>query len=92
MPLPLLTRRDNTLYYDTDRDAVMVLDRRRYPQSTEFAACTTVEEVAHAIEAMIVQGGPPLAYVGGYGLALVARLHRGSRAKPGPTRSSSTPP
>ena len=77
MPLPLLTRRGDTLYYDTDRGAVMVLDRRRYPQSSEFVACTTVEEVAHAIEAMIIQGGPPLAYVGGYGLALAARIHRG---------------
>lgn len=75
MPLPLLTRRGDTLYYDTDRGAVMVLDRRRYPQTTEFAACTTVEEVAHAIEAMIVQGGPPLAYVGGYGLAVAAHQH-----------------
>ncbi|HEY0603536.1 MAG TPA: s-methyl-5-thioribose-1-phosphate isomerase [Herpetosiphonaceae bacterium] len=76
MPLPLLTRRGDTLYYDTDRGAVMVLDRRRYPQTTEFVACRSVEEVAHAIEAMIVQGGPPLAYVGGYGLALAARIHR----------------
>ncbi len=65
MPLPLLTRRGDTLYYDIDRGAVMVLDRRRYPQATEFVACTTVEEVAQAIETMIVQGGPPLAYVGG---------------------------
>ena len=50
MPLPLLTRRGDTLYYDTDRGAVMVLDRRRYPQTTEFVACSSVEEVAHAIE------------------------------------------
>jgi methylthioribose-1-phosphate isomerase len=76
MPLPLLTRRGDTLYYDTERGAVQVLDRRRYPQTTEFVACTTVEEVAHAIEAMIVQGGPPLAYVGGYGLAVAARARR----------------
>jgi methylthioribose-1-phosphate isomerase len=77
MPLPLLTRRGDTLYYDIDRGAVMVLDRRRYPQMTEFVACTSVEEVAHAIEAMIIQGGPPLAYVGGYGLAVAARARRG---------------
>lgn len=76
MPLPLLTRRGDTLYYDTEQGAVQVLDRRRYPQETVFVACTTVEEVAHAIEAMIVQGGPPLAYVGGYGLAVAARTHR----------------
>lgn len=76
MPLPLLTRRGDTLYYDTERGAVQVLDRRRYPKAVEFVACATVDEVAHAIEAMIVQGGPPLAYVGGYGLAVAARAHR----------------
>lgn len=76
MPLPLLTRRGDTLYYDIDRGAVQVLDRRRYPQTTEYVACTNVEEVAHAIEAMIVQGGPPLAYVGGYGLAVAARNYK----------------
>lgn len=81
MPLPLLTRRGDTLYYDTERGAVQVLDRRRYPQTTEFVACATVEEVAHAIEAMIIQGGPPLAYVGGYGLAVAARKHRDWPAK-----------
>src|SRR3712207_4190837 len=72
MPLPLTTRRGDTLWYDVDRGAVRVLDRRRYPREHLFVSCTTVEEVAHAIEAMIVQGGPPLAYVGGYGLAIAA--------------------
>ena len=73
MPLPLTTRRGDTLWYDLDRGAVMVLDRRRYPRERDFVPCRTVDEVAHAITAMIVQGGSPLAYVGGYGLAVAAR-------------------
>jgi methylthioribose-1-phosphate isomerase len=81
MSLPLTTRRGDTLWYDEEAGAVQVLDRRRYPRETVFVACRTVEEVAHAIEAMIVQGGPPLAYVGGYGLALAARLHRRDRGE-----------
>ncbi len=73
--LPLLTRRGDTLRYQRERGCVEVLDRRRYPHTTEFVACHTLEEVAHAITAMVVQGGPPLAYVAGYGLALAARHH-----------------
>lgn len=68
----LLADRFNTLFYDPEAHAVVVLDRRRYPFEKQYVACHTLEEVAHAIEAMIVQGGPPLAYVAGLGLALVA--------------------
>jgi methylthioribose-1-phosphate isomerase len=52
---------------------VVVLDRRKYPFQTEFVTLRTVEEVAQAIENMTVQGGPPLAYVAGLGLAMAAR-------------------
>lgn len=76
MTLPLLTHRSNTLRYDRDQGTVVVLDRRRYPHETVFVTCHSLDEVAHAITAMLVQGGPPLAYVAGYGLALVARQHR----------------
>jgi methylthioribose-1-phosphate isomerase len=77
MTLPLLTRRGDTLRYDRERGLVLVLDRRRYPHETVFAECTDVESVARAIETMVVQGGPPLAYVAGYGLALAARAWKG---------------
>src|SRR5437870_993095 len=77
MTLPLLTRRGDTLRYDRERGVVLVLDRRRYPRETIFVECADVEAVARAIETMVVQGGPPLAYVAGYGLALAARAWRG---------------
>ena len=77
MSLPLTTRRGDTLWYDRDTGIVHVLDRREYPRTTTFVACADVDAVAHSISAMIVQGGPPLAYVGGYGLAVEARRVRG---------------
>src|SRR5262245_38299991 len=77
MTLPLLTRRGDTLRYDRERGVVLVLDRRRYPHETVFAECADVAAVARAIETMVVQGGPPLAYVAGYGLALAARAWKG---------------
>ena len=78
MPLPLTTRRGDTLWYDQERGEVHILDRREHPRDRCFVTCRSVDEVAHAIEAMIVQGGPPLAYVGGYGLAVAARVNRSS--------------
>lgn len=72
-PPALLADRFKTLRYDEDERAVVVLDRRAYPFKTEYATLHTVEEVAKAIEDMVVQGGPPLAYVAGLGLAMAAR-------------------
>jgi methylthioribose-1-phosphate isomerase len=85
MALPLLTRRGDTLRYDRERGIVLVLDRRAYPHETVFVECADVEAVARAVETMVVQGGPPLAYVAGYGLALAARAwkNRPSEARRG---------
>src|SRR5688572_1455540 len=72
-PPALLADRFKTLRYDEETQAVVVLNRRKYPFSIEFVTLKTVEEVARAIEDMTVQGGPPLAYVAGLGLAMAAR-------------------
>lgn len=69
----LLADRFKTLRYDETAQAVVILDRRKYPFTTEYVTLRTVEEVAKAIEDMVVQGGPPLAYVAGLGLAMAAR-------------------
>ncbi len=66
----ILADRFKTLYYDPDRDAVILLNRAKYPHETEYVVCRSVEALARAIETMIVQGGPPLAYAAGLGLAL----------------------
>ncbi len=77
----LLADRFKTLRYDAEQQAVIVLDRRKYPFTTEFVTLRTYEEVARAIEDMTVQGGPPLAYVAGLGLAMAARNLNASAAR-----------
>ena len=72
--LALLADRFQTLRYEDGR--VILLDRRVYPFRREFVTCHTVEEVARAIEDMVVQGGPPLAYAAGFGLVLAAEEAR----------------
>ncbi len=72
-PPALLADRFKTLRYDEEEHAVVVLNRRKYPFQVEYVTLRTVEEVAQAIEDMTVQGGPPLAYVAGLGLAMAAR-------------------
>ncbi|MBA3531055.1 MAG: s-methyl-5-thioribose-1-phosphate isomerase [Ardenticatenales bacterium] len=73
----LLSDRFNTLSYDRESHEVIVLDRRVYPFETRYERYGTVEGVARSIEEMVVQGGPPLAYVAGLGLALAAQSCRG---------------
>ena len=76
----ILADRFKTLHYDPDQDVVILLNRANYPHEIEYVACRTVEEVARAIETMIVQGGPPLAYAAGLGLALAEPTEAGYRA------------
>ncbi len=77
--LPILTNRADTLKYGGG--VVKVLDRRKLPEVVTFVDCHTYEEVVQAIVDMIIQGGPPLAYAAGYGLALAARQFRGLPAE-----------
>lgn len=72
--LPILTNRADTLKYEAG--VVQVLDRRKLPESVTYLPCRTYEEVGRAIIDMVIQGGPPLAYAAGYGLALAARQFR----------------
>jgi methylthioribose-1-phosphate isomerase len=69
----ILSDRFKTLRYDSETGEVVILNRRKYPFATVYERYNTVEGVAVAIEEMVVQGGPPLAYAAGLGLALVAR-------------------
>jgi methylthioribose-1-phosphate isomerase len=69
----VLSDRFNTLYYDSAGDEVVLLDRRVYPFERRYRRYATADEVAVAIETMVVQGGPPLAYAAGLALAQAAR-------------------
>lgn len=70
IPLPFISRHENTARYESGE--VFILDRRVYPFRVEFVRCSTVEEVARAIEEMVTQSyGPGLA--ASYGMVQAAR-------------------
>jgi methylthioribose-1-phosphate isomerase len=69
----IIADRFKTLRYDEETNEVVLLDRRKYPFQTVYERYQTAESVAVAVEEMVVQGGPPLAYAAGLGLALASR-------------------
>ena len=66
--LPLLVRRAGMAEWDDG--LVRILDRRALPLSEKYVECRTTEEVAAAIEEMVIQGAFSLSIAAGYGLAL----------------------
>lgn len=76
--LPLLIRRAGMAEWDDG--VVRILDRRQLPATESYLECTTVEEVATAIEDMAIQGAFSLSIAAGYGLALGAALANGDEA------------
>ena len=56
--LPYLLRKENICHIS--HDCVYIGDRRVFPFEKRFEACSTVEEVALALKAMVTQGGGPL--------------------------------
>jgi len=66
--LPLLVRRAGMAEWD--EGVVRILDRRALPLAERFVECREVEEVAVAIEEMVIQGAFSLSIAAGYGLAL----------------------
>ncbi|NOX68866.1 MAG: S-methyl-5-thioribose-1-phosphate isomerase [Gammaproteobacteria bacterium] len=68
--LPLLVRRAGMAEWQDDR--VRILDRRALPLVEQYLECRSAEEVAVAIEDMVIQGAFSLSIAAGYGLALAA--------------------
>jgi len=66
--LPLLVRRAGMAVWDDG--VVRILDRRALPGSEQYVECRTTEDVAVAIETMVIQGAFSLSIAAGYGLAL----------------------
>ncbi len=56
--LPYLLRKENICHISDG--AVLIGDRRAFPFEKRFEACSSVEEVATAIQNMVTQGGGPL--------------------------------
>jgi len=68
----VLADRFRTLRFDEATREVVILDRKLYPFETIHRRYTDHEAVALAIEDMVVQGGPPLAYAAGLALVLAS--------------------
>jgi methylthioribose-1-phosphate isomerase len=54
-------------------EGVVLLDQRVLPTREEDVVCTSVEQVAHAIEALVVRGAPAIGCTAALGIALAAR-------------------
>jgi len=56
-----------------DGDSLVIIDRRKLPGEEVRVVCRDYEDVARAIENMVVQGAGDIAVTAGYGLYLAAR-------------------
>ena len=62
-----------TLRFDEHRRVLELLDQRELPFRIRYVACSDAEEVARAIETMVVRGAPAIGLAAAFGLALEAR-------------------
>jgi len=53
--------------------AVLLLDQRALPEREQELACRTLEELARAIEQLVVRGAPAIGCAAAYGIALAAQ-------------------
>lgn len=68
---PLLMDLEDNVFLEGD--GLVIVDRRRLPRSIVKVSCRNVDEVARAIEDMVVQGAGDIAITAGFGLYLAAR-------------------
>ena len=54
-------------------NALELLDQRKLPFATEFVTCTTSDEVAAAIHALVVRGAPAIGIAAAWGAVLAER-------------------
>lgn len=67
---PLLMDLANNVFLE--RDSLVIIDRRKLPREEARVVCRDYEEVARAIEAMVVQGAGDIAVTAGFGLYLAS--------------------
>jgi methylthioribose-1-phosphate isomerase len=58
---------------ETDQWSVRIIDQTKLPWALEMPRITTMEEMAHAIKAMLVRGAPLIGASAAYGVALAMR-------------------
>jgi S-methyl-5-thioribose-1-phosphate isomerase len=67
-----------TVSFDSDRNAVQLIEQRLLPHEFRIVATRDFRETAAAIKDMVVRGAPAIAATAAYGLAQGARAFRGS--------------
>ncbi len=68
---PLLIDLENNVYLK--ENGLVIIDRRKLPRDVVPVCCADYEEVARAIEEMVIQGAGDIAITAGFGLYLTAR-------------------
>lgn len=58
-----------------EADGVLMLDQTALPREVRYAKITTVDDMRHAIQTMIVRGAPAIGIAGAFGMVLSARHH-----------------
>ncbi|MGD9993434.1 MAG: S-methyl-5-thioribose-1-phosphate isomerase [Salinivirgaceae bacterium] len=76
--MQVINQQLQSIWYDTARDAVMVIDQRKLPFRLEIIELKTLENAYMAIKDMIVRGAPLIGVTAGYGLYLGIRQHKTS--------------
>ncbi|HCD72064.1 MAG TPA: S-methyl-5-thioribose-1-phosphate isomerase, partial [Thermovirga lienii] len=60
----------DTLRWNDKTKQLEILDQRRLPREVSYLRCSTVEDVARAIETMAVRGAPAIGIAAAYGVVL----------------------
>jgi methylthioribose-1-phosphate isomerase len=76
--MQVINQQLQSIWYDTARDAVMVIDQRKLPFRLEIIELKTLENAYMAIKDMIVRGAPLIGVTAGYGLYLGIRQQKTS--------------
>lgn len=80
-----------TLEWISETPALRLLDQRKLPRKIYFHDCRTYEDVASAIEEMVVRGAPAIGIAAAYGVVLASRAEP-DLIKPAIERLSATRP
>src|SRR5207237_8167116 len=75
------TRHFRTVAFDTERNAVLLIEQRLLPHKFSVIATKDFKETARAIRDMVVRGAGAIGATAAYGLAQGARAFRGRDLK-----------
>jgi len=68
-----------TIVWENDR--VVLIDQTKLPAEEQYVECTDHEQVARAIETMIIRGAPAIGVAAAFGIALGVRQWQGGESR-----------